>query len=293
MTTGYERTRWRDGHPMQAGMRSAKADGMPWPIDTTMGWMTRAVVLSVRFADEDSRQDNAWWFNEQRNVLCDVRTMDRFQRELSNVPVMQHVAGLHDQDIYVPRGQRINTSGGASNTDSSAGPVTPAQDGDGDVVTLGFLENNPARPVILPFTLGHPNARNRPVAADGRVRRIRHAGCTIELSEDGNIVIDASTGAANELDSDGGETAGGRALRLDGETVIIGGTAAQATEPFVCGSQWKSLMTQLLTELSTLTVNTAVGPSTPPLNFQKFIDLATSVAADDQVSDFIFGRRTR
>lgn len=294
--TGYEPARFWDGHPLQAGMPRYRGDNLPHAIDSTYGFIVRAVVLATRYADEDARIDNGELFSSQTTVLCDVRTMDRYQRKLTNVPVMQHVAGIHDQDLYVPRPMTIDTGGAAVNTDPQTGAVTPAENGDGDIVTVAFLENSPRRPVILPFTLGHPQARRRPERADGRVRRIRHAGCTIEWSEDGNLTIDATTGAAAALSTSGAEQAGGRALRLDGEAVYIGGTSAQATEPFVCGTQWQSIMLSILEAISQITVNTAVGPSTPPVNFARFApggDLYTSIANNEQLSNFIFGRKSR
>lgn len=84
--------------------------------------------------------------------------------------------------------------------------------------------------------------------------------------------------------------------------------SASADEPMVLGTQWIDIMTQLITQLTALCsglevlqVATGVGPSDPngPINKATFQAIRTqltgtiqaSIAAKNQVSDFIFGQK--
>jgi len=203
--TGYEVMEGDHGEVYQAGIPSRLAtendDG--WKAG---GWITRAVVLAVYYTDEDER--NGWVKGKQKNILCDVRTIGAYSRPLFKVPVLQHIQGLWDEDIYIPRAAQQNISGGTFSTGSAAKDnvqPTPAEQMDGDHVLIGFLDNNPKLPVILPYTLGHSASNTAPKKADGRIRRIRHNGVVIEWDKDGNLTLDASKAAKPEFDGSGKE----------------------------------------------------------------------------------------
>jgi hypothetical protein len=196
-----------DGSVLQAGVPSRPSNQYQ-DASTVQGWITRAVVLSVRYPEEDDRKGVG---GKQVNVLCDVRTYGRYSRVLRNVPLLQRATGLHDQSVYIPRPSSMNITGGDLKSGSAAlGPVgdsgpTPAEQLDGDHVLVGFLDNDPKQPVILPFTLGHPFAARKVDKATGRLRRVRHAGTSIEWSKEGDLLIDATTACPQELGPKGVE----------------------------------------------------------------------------------------
>jgi hypothetical protein len=276
----------------------------------TAGWITRAVVLQTYYPEEDDRI--TWLKDNQWNVLCDVRTFGRYSRRMSKVPVLQHTQGLHDQDIYIPRPSRIDTSGANLVTDPAENQkATAAEKLDGDHVLLGFLDNDPQQPVILPFTLGHPQT-DKAAVSDGRIRRIRHAGVKIEWSEDGNLLIDATGAAKEELQADGSEDSnsgtGGQitlkttdgtnqtSIHLDqnGQILLGSDPATAADEPFVCGNLWKTVMGQILDAIAAITVVIPSGSSAgtyPISNAGSFPPIKADINSGTQVSDFIFGKK--
>jgi hypothetical protein len=297
----------QDGSIIPSGMRWRPANAYQ-DTATTMGWVTRAVVLSTYFADEDDR--NGWTTN-QRAVLCDVRTYGRYSHTLDKVPVLQAGHGLWDVDVRIPRPSRVNLDGGDVLTDPS-GDKTPtsAENLDGDHVLVGFLDNDPNQPVILPFTLARPNSNYTPKAADGRVRRIRHNGTLFEIDKDGNLTIDARGAAKEQLGVKGAEVSnsgtGGKLLwitkdgsgnvtsiQLDNTGKIrFGGAPGTADEPYVLGNVLKAIMADIMQALTAMTVMTPFGPSSPPINLAQFQTAFNRFVADEHSSDFIFGKKT-
>lgn len=196
-----------DGSVMQSGIHKSgdPEDGA----DNMGGYWTRAAVINVYYTDDPSWAGRGWAEGTVRAIACDVRTYGRSgTRPLYRVPVAQRVAGLFDEDTFVPRGARQNIDGGTLSTTATAESTrpTPAELMDCDHVLVGWLENDPHQPVILPFCLPHPNSRNPPLTADGRRRRIRFNGALIEIDKDGNITIDGSEAAKDELGPLGTET---------------------------------------------------------------------------------------
>lgn len=203
--SGYETMIGAHGEIYQAGMPSRLASEND-PGASIHGYITRAVVLAVYFPEEDTR--NGWVKGLQKNILCDVRTLGRISRHLYKVPVLQAAQGLWDEDLYVPRASFINITGGTLATGSAATDgqqPTAAESLDGEHVLVGFLENNPKCPVILPFTLGHPNTHRAPLKSEGRIRRMRHNGTMIAWDSEGNLTLDARGAAKPHLDSSGHE----------------------------------------------------------------------------------------
>jgi len=268
--TGYETMRSADGLVLQAGIPS-RSIAMHKDVFSASGWITRAVVIKTYYTEEDKRC--GWTKGLQRNVLCDVRTYGRYSRPLAKVPVLQRTQGLHDRDIYIPRDSRQNLEGGELVTGGSKSTSVPtaAENMDGDHVLIGFLDNDPSQPVILPFQFSHPKSSFQPELADGRVREIRHQGTLLAWDKDGNFTIDA-TGVAEEILEAGGtekaavgkgtltfvnQDAGGAKLSvvLDASSspgaVLLGSDpASPATEPFVCGNLLKSLLEDILDTLA-------------------------------------------
>jgi hypothetical protein len=275
---------------------------------TTQGWITRGVVLQTFFADEDQRDEESAPNPNQRLILCDVRTYGRYSRILPRVPVLQRTQGLHDLDITIPRKARVNLQGSALNTEGVQ--ATPAQSMDGDHVLVTFLDNDPQQPRILPFTEGHPASAARPVAAEGRVRVIRHQGTSLSWDQEGNFTLDATTVAAEELAADGSEVAapgkgtitfknkdaagGLLSIVMDASTtpgkILLGSDpATAAAEPFVCGSLYESLLNDLITAILAHTHTAPSGATGTPLNTTDFESLDPA----GTLSEFIFGKQAQ
>lgn len=312
--TGYETMRSGDGSILQAGIPSRTA-AMHQDLSSVQGWITRAVVIKTYYAEEDTR--SGWTIGLQRSVLCDVRTYGRYSRPLSKVPVMQRTQGRYDEDVYIPRDSRQDMEGGTLATGGSKSPTrpTPAENMDGDHVLVGFLDNDPQQPIILPYVFAHPKSAYKPSALNGRVRRIRHQGTLVEWDKDGNFTIDATGVASEILGPRGAEVAApgkgvitfknkdtlGKQLSvvLDAGTtptgrILLGSDpASPPTEPLVLGTLWINLMGRLLDEINRITVGTPSGTSTVPLNAVAFGTLKAEIEAQTQVSDFIFAKKTQ
>jgi hypothetical protein len=201
--TEWETMMGAAGEIHQAGIPSSPVGDRAETFET-FGWTTRALVLTTYFPEEDVRK--GWTNAEQRAVLCDVRTIGRYSRSLFKVPVLQRTHGLWDEDLYIPRAARVDINGGtfASGSAGVDGTApTPAEQTDGDLVLVTFLENDFRQPVILPYTLGHPRSNRTPQKADGRFRRIRHNGVSVEWDKDGNLTVDARGSAKPDLDGTG------------------------------------------------------------------------------------------
>jgi hypothetical protein len=180
---------------------------------------------------------------------------------------------------------------------------------DGDHVLVGFLDNDPSQPVILPFVLAHPSSNYVPLKAEGRVKRMRHNGVLLEWDKDGNIRIDATESAKSELDRLGKEQSnsgiGGQItlvttdgtnqtsihLNEQGQILLGSDPAFPSDEPLVLGNLWISAMGELLDAIANLTVGTGTGPSTTPINFLEFDALRTKINNKLHVSDFIFAKK--
>jgi hypothetical protein len=303
---GYDTVEMPDGSILQAGVWS----GPDW--DSTEGWITRAVVLKTYFADDHLWKNRAWAQEGQnRVVVCDVRTLGRRSRDLKAIPVAQRTSGLFDEDIYIPRGASKNIEGGplVSEGKAEGSQATAAEVTDGDYVLVAFLESDPHQPFILPFCFPHPNAKNFPKQEDGRVKRFRHNGTLIKWDENGNLTIDATGAAKDELDANGEEQSasgdGGQitiktsdgtnvtSIHLDNTGQVRFGSdpTSAADEPMIMGNLWIDVMGRLIDAITQLTVIASGSPSSTPVNTAAFLALKTEIESKAQVSDFIFGKK--
>lgn len=203
---GYSMVRLPDGTIVQAGIFSPDDGEQNW--DSTAGYKTRAVVLRVYYVDDPEWAQRGWTSaGSQKTLVADVRTYGRVGRTLYRVPIAQRAHGLFDEDTWVPRGASQNIAGGnlCCDPQPTGDRPTEEQNLDGDHVIIGFLENDPAQPIVLPFTLGHPQSRRLLNSTAGRTRRIRHNGVILEWDKDGNLVVDATGAAKQELAAGGQE----------------------------------------------------------------------------------------
>lgn len=308
---GYGAIEMPDGSIIQGSVHSPMEGEAP--DGHTMGYITRAVVLSTYYADDESWAERGEWAASlQTGIACDVRTFGRRSRPLYRVPVAQGMHGRHDEDVYVPRASKIDMQGGPLATDGApSGPKpTQAEDLDGDHVLVGFLECDPAKPFIFPFCLSRVNANHKLEESGGRARRIRHNGVLMEWDGDGNFTIDATGAAQGDLAADGSEvSASGTAgqiilktsdgtnqtslhLNQSGQILLGSDPSSPSDEPMVLGTQWINIMGELIAAIQALTVPTGVGPSGTPLNTAAFQAVLDKINQKLHVSDFIFGRKT-
>ena len=75
------------------------------------------------------------------------------------------------------------------------------------------------------------------------------------MQPDGTIMIDGPKSIVGSGNAKGNG---------QGDQVLIGGTSA--SEPIVLGNALKSLLQELITAITAITVPTGVGPSGPPVN---------------------------
>jgi hypothetical protein len=202
---GYTPAELDDGSVAQSAVHSSgdPDDGH----DDMAGYVTRAVVLKVYYTDDPTWQSRGWAASSMRALACDVRTYGRSgTRPLYHVPVCQRVAGLFDEDTYVPRESRQDIDGApliGVGAPKPAPAPTRAELMDGDHVLIGFVENDPHQPIVLPYCLPHPSSKNPPTMINGRRRRIRFNGSYLEIDKQGNITLDGSE-AANDILGPGG-----------------------------------------------------------------------------------------
>jgi hypothetical protein len=269
--TGYEVMISPNGSILQAGMPSRPFVAHHDP-KNVMGVMVEATVLKVYYADEDTRC--GWTGAAQRAVTADVRTKSSPSRVLARVPVLQLRHGLWDADIWVPREATQDIEGGQL-SDGGSVPATPAENTDSDEVLIGFIDNNPLRPVILPFTLGHPKSNVRATRANGCVRELRFQGTVLGWDQNGDFRIDTAGVAKPQLGAAGAQvpnpgfgsqtltakSAAGAvlSLKIDASTgrLLLG---ESATEPLVCGTLLVLAVNALIDAIKAL--KTAGSPTT-------------------------------
>jgi len=200
----YEPAELFDGSVLQAGIPTVEDGAAPPSYRSTYGYIARAVVLKTYFADDSGFSGTAW---KPQHVFVDVRVYGTRSRTLYRVPVCQGMGSIWDEDVYVPRAARTNIGGGKLAIDGrpNGSKPTEAHNMDGDHVLLGFLECDPFQPIVFPFSLPHPATGRQLQEADGRVRRLRHAGTMIQWDENGDITIDATGAAQPELTAQGQE----------------------------------------------------------------------------------------
>jgi hypothetical protein len=94
------------------------------------------------------------------------------------------------------------------------------------------------------------------------------------------------------MDQDFIKAIAGKVVEIAGSENLYLGREGQADENFVLGQQWKTLMSDMLTQLINHTHPTGVGPSGPSAELASdFPTKKTSVDNEDQLSDWILGQK--
>jgi hypothetical protein len=95
---------------------------------------------------------------------------------------------------------------------------------------------------------------------DGELLRVKHlGGSMVEMDKDGAVRVVASSGGSIAIDKDGAI----QVLNASGKTVVVGDGSTEAAP---IGDTLVDLIGQLCDATAQITVGTAVGPSTPPVN---------------------------
>ena len=196
---------------------------------TSNGWLQEAVVLAVRWPEEETRPLVR---DIQKGLTLDVRTIGTPTVWFDRVPLLQWTHGMHDADLYVPRPATRNIEGGDLFPESSGeNSATPAEDMDGDRVLIAFMHDDPTCPIALPMQFAHPKTKAEWAKSDGRIRKIVHLEVSLEWDSDGNLTIDASAPIQDDLAEKGASqpsTAGGTVTikEASGKTIVLGDGAA-------------------------------------------------------------------
>jgi len=93
------------------------------------------------------------------------------------------------------------------------------------------------------------------------------------------------------MDKDFIRAVAGQVVEMSSSATMHFGTQATADENIVLGQAFKTLLTDILNAILTLTVPTGVGPSGPPINSAVFQAALNTVLADDQLSTWIFAQK--
>lgn len=175
----------------------------------TGGLLVRGVVIAVQFPADYTLGDLDP--SQIPCVTCDVLVYEERRKTiLYGVPVLVQSGGYDNHEVWVPRAASSSVSGGTYTPPEQRGG-TAANDTDGDHVVVGFLNNDPARPIIL-GQLAHPKTQQRPTDTTVRWSRVLE-GTTLRVDTDGTVRVSPAT---KVVINDGAGT--------DPEQVILGRT---------------------------------------------------------------------
>lgn len=255
----------------------------PLPLDASKG-PYRAIVTNV-YSSVDPQSFR------RKSIECDLITV-KGNVAIYHATVMQKNHGLNSADLWFPRPSSKTVSGAPLDTDTLYG------DYDGDIVLVDFIEGESDFPVVL-GALPHEQSKRKPIPGPGwteptisttrgvpmfEEHYTHHRGTEIRINQLGDVLIDtAGAYGADDLAENSALGAGQIRLNLKDLqrfTVASGGSdifevyrgvdgqlhidlGEGATEPIPLGNVLKSVLTAL-------TVGTAFGPSSTPLNASSF-----------------------
>tara|TARA_R110000765_G_scaffold35673_13_gene80105 strand:- start:1323 stop:2249 length:927 start_codon:yes stop_codon:yes gene_type:complete len=198
----------------------------------THGLLVRAYVLDVYAADDPSAANGPVKNGQPEDigsVLCEVMVIEPgYRGRLTNVPVLSSAGGLNSVAHWHPTKATTMASTGTPAVGlSDLGNIltTDPGDTDGDLVIVGFLGNDLARPVIV-GSLMKPNSNHAVKVTNAGSYAWFHAaaGSVVGVEAGGRVVIDTSSQplqlipGADEVVIKTGGTGG-----LDGTTITVSG----------------------------------------------------------------------
>lgn len=273
----FQTQRMQNGVVVQAGL-DQRPRNMPLPLDTNRG-PYRAVVLNV-YASVDPQSFR------RKSIECDLRTI-KGNVTITHAVVLQKSHGVDDADCWFPRPSTKTVTGAPLESSTLYG------DYDGDIVLVDFIEGSSEFPVVI-GALPHEQSLRKPIAGPGwseadlgvtrgvpmlDERYSRHGGAEIRTNSQGDVLIDTVDALSGQVrirlkDLQKFTIASGTADILEVYKGVDGllhvDLGEGATEEMVLGGK-------LLQKLTALTVSTAFGPSSTPINAAEFPEFLSPV----------------
>ena len=160
----------------------------PLPGRRASGLLVRGVVLAVKVPGSNPARRNA---DEQavKEVLCDVLVFEGRRAILRDVPILRQSGGVENHESWVPHAAAQDLTGAAMQLEGGdARTATSATDSDGDIVVVGFLNDDLLRPVIL-GQIAHPRTTRKLQSTDGLTYRRYLNGVEVHVTDDGDLVV--------------------------------------------------------------------------------------------------------
>lgn len=183
------------------------------------GLLLSGVITRVyRPDDRPGRTDIA----ESRNVAMTCQVLiyaPKMRAVLEDVPVLSHILGINDADLWEPKAAELDLSGRDLAIEGGDQKPSNPIDMDGDHVVVGFLNDDLNQPMIV-GRLPHPRTRRRPSSDAATLYKLERwiLGNHFGVTRGGNIELDTTDASDGTLGSDGSETptdnAGDVTLRL-------------------------------------------------------------------------------
>lgn len=186
----------------------------------TSGLMFDAVVLSTYVWDDTA--DGTTSHAPEAMIhgpLCDVLVFSTVpgipNTVLPRVPVRQDRGYMHEGEIWIPRPCTKRFDGNDYSGDMTTLRNANPADLDGEMVLVGFRDNNPNRPIIMGGVAhgrrdqGNDDApigtRLIPKKSDGFPRLTKHQGVVWGVDGSGNYLLDARRAHLGKTTADGSE----------------------------------------------------------------------------------------
>lgn len=115
-------------------------------------------------------------------------------------------------------------------------------------------------------------------------------GTFVKISKDGNVLVSDAKGENKVLvDRVTGKVQVTAKNEVDVVAPKVRVGDAETDDPAVTGNELKALLSDLITAITKLTVGTATGPSSPPINSAEFVGIKTRL--DEMLSKTVFLKR--
>lgn len=151
-------------------------------------------------------------------------------------------------------------------------------------VFVQFLMGDVDRPIYRPGHWGEPGGQTEVPTYLAGLSKTDAPNVRVEETKNFLLVFDDREGHEQILIKDKNNAAG--VIRIAGGKVYFADAAAD--QPFVQGLEWKAGMEDTYDQIGLITVTTAVGPSSTPLNAAAFVALKAALPA--QLSAVVFGK---
>lgn len=179
------------------------------PSRTAGGMLLPGVILKVYRPDDRLERED---LDESLNPTVTCRVLiyaPRKRAVIDNVPILSHLLGVNDAEVWIPREAKLDLSGRSLTVEGggSEKPTPPAQM-DGDHVVVGFLCDDLNQPIIV-GRLPHPKTRRRPTSSGSPLYQLERWVRSIHMgvTEAGDILVDTTKASDGTVDNQGAEQA--------------------------------------------------------------------------------------